>query len=108
MEDRWKFANRISDEIAGVLNREKDATDFSPVQMLAGQLLALVSYLRTTDEIDPATIPAPVLILRAAAETCLDAIVKSKVGLANPANNTATQSPNAAPPGARNPNPKGN
>jgi hypothetical protein len=67
-DKRYEVADRVSDGIVNVLNAELAEHGPEPVQMLAGQLLALIGYLRTAPE---KHMPDEVIALRIAAQDCL-------------------------------------
>jgi hypothetical protein len=47
MSDPWRQADRVSDQIVDLLNREIARPDSSVLEVLAGQLLALKAFLLT-------------------------------------------------------------
>jgi hypothetical protein len=51
--EEWALADRISDRIVNMMNEERLHPDFSPVQALAGQLLALLAMLSTAPMVKP-------------------------------------------------------
>jgi hypothetical protein len=63
----WEFADHISDCIIDLMNQKLSDPRFNPIQMLAGEMLALVAYLRTA----PTPLPTSLQIVRTAVEECL-------------------------------------
>lgn len=68
----WKEADRISDRIVDLLNEEIKRPGFSPVQLFAGQMLAMLAVLRTAPQDG---IPGELTIVRSAIELCLTAMM---------------------------------
>jgi hypothetical protein len=71
----WKDADRISDRIIDLLNEESKRPNFSPLQMFAGQMLAMIAMLRTAPE---EGILVELLIVRSAIELCLASMIPRK------------------------------
>lgn len=67
----WADADRISDSIVDLLNEERKRPDFSPLQMFAGQMLAMLAMLRTA----PPDTPQELMLVRSAIELCLHSMI---------------------------------
>lgn len=78
MSHQWAVADRISDRIVNVINDEWEAMRLAgrldPLQLLAGQLLALLALARTM----PSTQPREVEVVMTAATDCLHAMAAGK------------------------------
>jgi hypothetical protein len=68
----WKCADRVSDKIVDLINAEREREDFTPIQMFAGQLCAMLALLRTADGIP---LPMAMIEIRVAIEKCLSTIL---------------------------------
>jgi hypothetical protein len=67
MTDEWKDADRISNAMVDLMQAEVK-NGVSPVSVLAGQLLSLMSLLSTMPRTDP---PTSVLMVEKAVAVCL-------------------------------------
>lgn len=67
---KWRQADRISDAIVDLLNREKEAPDMHPLEILGGQLLAFKAYLATA----PKARPGELMVFEEAVDACLYAL----------------------------------
>lgn len=76
MAANWERADRISDQIVQIINDEVKQPNASSVDILAGQLLALVSYFGSFTENTP--IPPPLAILREVVKDCLSSILEEE------------------------------
>ena len=78
--ENWDIADRISDKIVALINEEIDqmARDNikDPVQILAGQLLALLAVMKTWP---PHGVPLSGEGLRSSIHACLDNILNNNV-----------------------------
>lgn len=70
----WKDADRISDRIVELINREAERGT-SPLQIFAGEMLALAALLRTAEGLSK---PAPMIAVEAAIHACLASMVHSR------------------------------
>lgn len=70
----WKDADRISDRIIDLLREEAQRPDSSPLQMFAGQMLAMMAMLKTA----PEEAPEEFFIVRSAIELCLTSMIRSR------------------------------
>jgi hypothetical protein len=64
--DKWQDADRISDTIVDLLNAE--LATVSPVEVLAGVMLAMMALLKTAPT---QNMPVPLMVAGAAIEECL-------------------------------------
>jgi hypothetical protein len=69
--DQWKQADRISNRIGEILDDEIRSPHSSPVQIFAGQMLAMLSMLHTAEGLP---LPPELIAVRAAIENCLRAM----------------------------------
>ena len=76
MSDGWERADRVSDEIVDLLNRERRKPDFSPLQMLAGQLLALCA---TASTMPRSMAPQPFIEVMDAVQRCLVSMMQEEM-----------------------------
>jgi hypothetical protein len=67
LDVKWAQADRISDRIIDLINAERRKPGFSPMQMMAGQMLAILGFMRTA----PAFRPQQITDAQAAVEDCL-------------------------------------
>ena len=74
LDEDWKLADSISDQITDILNREI-LNHAGPVDLLAGLLLGLVGFMRTADGLAK---PDEFLELERAAKSCLNALIRLK------------------------------
>jgi hypothetical protein len=65
-DDKWQDADRISDTIVDLLNAE--LATVSPVEVLAGLMLAMMALLKTAPT---QNMPVPLVVAGAAIEECL-------------------------------------
>jgi hypothetical protein len=71
----WKDADRISDRIVDLLRDEAKRPGFSPLQMFAGQMLAMMAMLQTAPE---DAMPGELTIVRSAIELCLTSMIRRR------------------------------
>ena len=71
----WKDADRISDRIVDLMNEEINRPGFSPLQMFAGQMLAMMAMLRTAPR---DAMPAEMSIVEKALGLCLTAMMQRR------------------------------
>jgi hypothetical protein len=78
MPDDWEIANRISDGIVAILQKELDemrrTNRIEPAQLLAGPLLAFKALERSM----PVGKPAELLILISAVDDCLQSLFENQ------------------------------
>ncbi len=79
MAERWDVADRLSDRIVDLVNEElatmRRAGTIEPREILAGQLLGLLAFIRTAPRfVQPPTFQD----LERAARACLNDMVASK------------------------------
>jgi hypothetical protein len=68
----WEYADRISDRIVDLLNAEMKANPgFSPVQLFAGQMLAMVAMLKTAEGLNK---PPELVAVETAIWACLQSM----------------------------------
>jgi hypothetical protein len=71
----WRYADRLSDRIVDLVNEElarmRDAGTVAPLQIFAGQLLALLAVMRTTNGLPR---PASFQALERVARWCLQSM----------------------------------
>ena len=75
----WDIADEISDRIVDLINQRtvemKERNELQPLQLLAGQLLGLMSTFRT---MPPFGQPLPLIELQDAVTECLQSMMKAK------------------------------
>jgi hypothetical protein len=70
----WDFADQLSEKIVDLVNAEMAARpDFSPIDLLAGQVLALRALLNTAEGLEHLQ-PSAFVRLRRAADYCLGSL----------------------------------
>jgi hypothetical protein len=68
----WEYADRISDQIVDLLNAEIKANPgFNPVQLFAGQMLAMIAMLNTAEELNK---PPELVAVETAISACLQSM----------------------------------
>ena len=69
----WEDADRIADRIVDLMNEEIKRPGFSPLQMFAGQMLAILAMLRSAPR---DAMPAEMMIVEKAIGLCLTAMMQ--------------------------------
>jgi hypothetical protein len=78
MSEPWALADRISDRIIDLLNEEKQKPGFSPVLALAGQMLAMFSFMSTAPQRSK---PDEFIEAEEAIQRCLDSLLHHFKGI---------------------------
>jgi hypothetical protein len=68
----WKDADRIGDKIVDLLREELKTPGFNPLEMFAGQMLAMMQMLKTAPR---DKMPPSLILVQAAIDTCLRDLV---------------------------------
>jgi hypothetical protein len=74
MTHKWQRADDISDQIVDILKAEYGKPDFSPMQALAGMMLAMCSFASTCPK---ELAPEPYIAVMNAIQRCLNSMMEA-------------------------------